>query len=72
MIVDTEKLFHAVNRNLAAVQKDLDEGMFPQVREDLREERTYLRSVKDALAVVELYAVNQVLQPESRGGSRDE
>lgn len=56
MKIDTEVLFHRVNTDLAAVQASLDHGMFPQVREEQREERTRLRTVKDALAVVERYA----------------
>ena len=56
MKIDTEALFHKVNADLAQVQRVIEDGMFPQVREEQYSTRHHLRNVKDALLLVERYA----------------
>jgi hypothetical protein len=67
MKVDTSELYRQVNSDLVRVQRAMDDGMFPQVRDEQRAERDELRRIKTALVVVENYAMRQ---PSSGGGEQ--
>jgi hypothetical protein len=58
MQIDTDQLFHRINSDLADCQNHLDGGMFPQVNEEVREERSMLRDLKTWLIRLERYADN--------------
>lgn len=56
MIIDTEKLFHLINSEIAACDRTLEHGMFPQIADDVREKRRDLRELKTNLIRMERYA----------------
>jgi hypothetical protein len=56
VLIDTEKCFHDINRRLVACNQTLENGMFPQVEDDAREERRELRDLKTWLTRLEEFA----------------
>lgn len=67
MKVDTEELYRQINSDLARVQRVLDDGMFPQTRQENLCERDELRRVKTGLLLIEEYVRRQ---PLNGGGSQ--
>jgi hypothetical protein len=69
MIINTNDLMARINSALTACQSTLDLGMFPQVEDDVREERRDLRDLKTWLVRLEAYA-EKVTARETGGDAK--
>jgi hypothetical protein len=60
MILDSDKLFAAIDKQIADCTRAIEQGMFPQVLDDVREERRDLRSLRGHLRDVVVFATKHV------------